>query len=66
MLELLLKGPWGEQAIRGVGGHTEKSTLVEDRHVLAVLEVANVVWGGEIGQAVVKLRGLLVTVPFQR
>lgn len=44
VLELLFQGPWGQQAIGRVGLYTEESALVEDSHMLAVLEVTKVVW----------------------
>lgn len=42
-LELLLQGPWGKQAALGMGPQAEESAPVEDGHVSAVPEVANVV-----------------------
>lgn len=42
-LELLLQGPRGEQAALGVGPHAEESASVEDGHVSAVTQVADVV-----------------------
>lgn len=42
-LELLLQGPGGEQAALGVGPHAKESASVEDSHVSAVPEVADVV-----------------------
>lgn len=42
-LELLLQGPRGKQAALGVGPHAEESAPVEDGHVSAVTEVADVV-----------------------
>lgn len=44
VLELLFQGPWGQKAIGRVGLYTEESALVEDSHMLAVLEVTKVVW----------------------
>lgn len=43
LLELLLEGPWGQQAIGRVGPYPEESAPVEDSHVPAVLEVTEVV-----------------------
>lgn len=42
-LELLLQGPRGQQAALGVGPHAVESATVEDGHVSAVAEVADVV-----------------------
>lgn len=50
-LKLLLQGARGQQAARGVGAHAEEPAPVEDGHVPAVAEVAEVVWGGG-GQSV--------------
>lgn len=55
-LELLLQGPRGKQATLGVCPHTEESAPMEDGHMSAVTEVADVVWwrSGRCGQ---KYRG---------
>lgn len=45
-LKLLLQSPWGKQAALRVGPHAEEPALVEDGQVLAVTEVADVIWGG--------------------
>lgn len=42
-LKLLLQGPRGEQAALRVGPHAEEAASVEDGHVSAVAEVADVV-----------------------
>lgn len=42
-LELLLQGPRGEQATLGVGPHAEESASVEDGHMSAVTQVADVI-----------------------
>ena len=47
-LKLLLQSPRGKQAALRVGLHAEEPAPVEDGHVSAVTEVADVIWGGGI------------------
>lgn len=59
-LKLLLQGPRGKQAALRVGPHAEEPAPVEDSHMSAVTEVADVIWGGEY---VVRIRTFVSHLP---
>lgn len=60
-LKLLLQGPRGKQAALRVGPHAEEPAPVEDGHVSAVTEVADVIWGW--GGYVVRIRTFVSHLP---